>query len=263
MPCSIPASILEYNGERINDFTQVSEINGIAAEAELRLVEDPYTEREARIHLIRVRELIGAAGDRTDLAHGILPGLCLFDDVNAAARDPEKTGKEYDFDAPASFDSLLPLQGDPAPKTVKAIQLSPWNPPPAHLRQKGHLLYIIVTTNEGGQHQITSHVGGFYVNKSSNTKFDPFPRPAPKAHAAHSLLTLIEQISPSFASSFTKLQEFTSQKELLATIQMTNAIPASPWLVPPAVCHGLLAHPRYHTHTGGLSYRRSREYGTH
>lgn len=112
------------------------------------------------------------------------------------------------------------------------MSLSPWNPPPYHLRQKGHLLYLLVTTNEGEQYQITSHVGGFYVNKSSNSKFDPSPRAAPKAYSAHSLLTLLGQVSSSFSESFEQLLQFNNRKEPLATFQMTNAIPAAPWLVP-------------------------------
>ncbi|TPX12117.1 uncharacterized protein E0L32_007232 [Thyridium curvatum] len=223
---------LEHQGQRINDFSQISEIEGIGPDAEIRLVEDPYTEKEARIHLVRVRELIGAAGDRTDTIQGILPGLSLFDNVTAEARKTAEAAEEFDFTAAPKLSTLLPQESEPAPKTVKAISLSPWNPPPAHLRQKGHLLYLIVTTNEGEQYQITSHVGGFYVNKSSNSKFDPFPRPAPKAYSAHSLLKLIDQISPSFSESFTQLQEYNSSKELLASFQITNAIPAAPWLVP-------------------------------
>src|SRR5208282_1605224 len=127
---------------------------------------------------------------------------------------------------------LLPRAQEPSPKTVKSISVSPWNPPPYHLRQKGHLLYLQVTTNEGEQYQITSHVSGFYVNKSSNSKFDPFPRAAPKGHSAHSLLTLMKEISASFSASFKKLQEINNSKEPLATFQITNAIPSSPWIVP-------------------------------
>jgi protein TIF31 len=198
-------------------------------------VEDPYTEKEARIHLVRIREIIGAAGDRTDTIHGVLAGASLFDDVVAkAAESGEAAGiEEYDFVAPPSLAALLPAESDPAPKTVKTISLSPWNPPPAYLRQKGHLLYLIVTTNEGEQFQITGHVGGFYVNKSSNSKFDPSPKAAPRAHSAHSLLSLIEQISPSFGASFIQLQEYNNRRDPLATFQISNTIPAAPWLVPP------------------------------
>jgi protein TIF31 len=235
---------LEHKGERINDFTQLSEVKGLNSESELTLVEDPYTEKEARIHLVRVRELIGAAGDRTDTFHGILSGLSLHDSIiqdddTSEGTSPvtQNSSKQhpmagYDFQAAGSLATLLPRIPSARPKTVKAISVSPWNPPPYHLRQKGHLIYLQVTTNEGEQYQITSHVSGFYVNKSSNTKFDPFPRASPKSHAAHSLLSLISELSPSFDASFLKLQESSNQREPLATFQIANAIPASPWVVP-------------------------------
>ncbi|KAL7626933.1 Intracellular distribution of mitochondria [Parahypoxylon ruwenzoriense] len=224
---------LEHAGERINDFVQISDVNGLGPEAEIRLVEDPYNEKEARIHVIRIRDLVGAAGDRTDTLHGVLPGVSLFDSVTASAKDTDNVqASAYDFDASAQTSALLPQEEEPAPKTVKSIALSPWNPPPYHLRQKGHLLYLLVTTNEGEQYQITSHVGGFYVNKSSNSKFDPLPRAAPKGHSAHSLFTLLTQISPSFSDAFEQLLQYNNRKDPLATFQMTNAIPAAPWLVP-------------------------------
>ncbi|KAI0386181.1 clustered mitochondria-domain-containing protein [Hypomontagnella monticulosa] len=224
---------LEYASERINDFLQISDVKGLGPEAEIRLVEDPYTEKEARIHVIRIRDLVGAAGDRTDTLHGVLPGVSLFDSVTSGAKDTDNVqASAYDFDAPARPSALIPEEEEPAPKTVKSIALSPWNPPPYHLRQKGHLLYLLITTNEGEQYQITSHVGGFYVNKSSNSKFDPLPRAAPKGHSAHSLLTLLTQISPSFSESFEQLLQYNNRKDPLTTFQMTNAIPAAPWLVP-------------------------------
>lgn len=208
-------------------------MEGLGSDAEIKLVEDPYTEKEARIHVIRIRDLIGAAGDRTDTLHGIIPGTSLFDSVTTQAKDLDNVqASSYDFEAPADPSVLLPKEEEPAPKTVKSVSLSPWNPPPYHLRQKGHLLYLLITTNEGDQYQITSHVGGFYVNKSSNSKFDPSPRAAPKGHSAHSLLTLLAEISPSFQESFEQLLQYNNRKDPLATFQITNAIPAAPWLVP-------------------------------
>lgn len=236
---------LEHKGERINDFVQLSEVKDLTPESEIKLVEDPYNEKEARLHVIRVRELIGAAGDRTDTLHGILSGLSLHDSVTATELASEPTIPHpmagYDFQAPAKLSALLPPAQDPTPKTVKSISVSPWNPPPYHLRQKGHLLYLLVTTNEGDQYQITSHVSGFYVNKSTNSKFDPFPRGAPKAYSSHSLLGLMSEISTSFDASFQRLQEFNAQKEPLATYQISNATPASPWLVPGPTSN-LVAH---------------------
>ncbi|KAK2757211.1 Intracellular distribution of mitochondria [Arachnomyces sp. PD_36] len=235
---------LEFNGERINDYIELSEVKDLKADSELVLVEDPYTEKEARMHIVRMRELVGAAGDRVDNLHGICAGLSLHDSVLASEgleEDSKKdtTGKEhplagYELGAPGSLQTILPRTQTPPPKTIKSIALSPWNPPPYHFRQKGHLLYLQVTTNEGEQHQITSHVSGFYVNKCSNAKFDPLPRPAPKNCSAHSLLTLISELSPSFDSAFRALQEANNKKDLLTTFPFQNAIPHNPWLVPAA-----------------------------
>ncbi|KAI1908318.1 Intracellular distribution of mitochondria [Ophidiomyces ophidiicola] len=239
---------LEHNGVRINDYVELSEVKDLKPDAEIVLVEDPYTEKEARMHVIRIRELIGAAGDRVDNLHGIYAGLSLHDSVAAgeeltdelasSKEDASETGEHalvgYELAGPANLRTVLPRKHAPLPKTVKSISLSPWNPPPYHLRQKGHLLYLQVTTNEGEQYQITSHVSGFFVNKCSNSKFDPLPRPAPKNFSSHSLLTLISEISPSFDSAFKALQEFNNKKDLLTTFPFQNSIPHNPWFVPSA-----------------------------
>ncbi|PTB75460.1 hypothetical protein M440DRAFT_1402976 [Trichoderma longibrachiatum ATCC 18648] len=230
---------LEFQGQKINDYIPLAEIPDLGTEPEFRLVPDPYTEKEARIHLVRIRELIGAAGNRSDAAHGILPGLSLYESVTkkvsaeTEGSEGQPLAKDYDFQATPSITGLVPEPLEPAPKTVKMLALSSWNPPPCHLQQRGHLLYLVVTTNEGEQFQVTAHVSGFFVNKSSNAKFDPFPRPAPKGQSSHSLLKLIELLSPSFSSSFESLQEYNSKRDPLATFQITNAIPNSPWAVPP------------------------------
>ncbi|KAL4918524.1 clustered mitochondria-domain-containing protein [Aspergillus aurantiobrunneus] len=228
---------LEINGNRINDFVELSEVPDLQADSEIILVEDPYTEKDARMHVVRLRELLGAAGDRIDNLLGVSAGLSLHDSV-AAEIGGENTEKEhsltkYEIAGSSSLKTILPRAETPAPKTIKSISLSPWNPPPYHLRQKGHLLYLQVTTNEGEQFQITSHVSGFYVNKCSNSKFDPFPKAIPKKGSAHSLLSLISQLSPSFNSAFQALQESNNQKDLLTTFPFQNSIPSNPWLVPP------------------------------
>ena len=248
---------LEYNAERVNDFVELSEVKGLAAGSELRLVEDPYTEREARMHLIRIREIIGAAGNRIDTLHGISAGLSLHDTVapwidpnsptaankasNSNTLGNPNALSDFSFDGPASISTIMPPKQEPSPKTIKSICLSPWNPPPPFLRQQGHLLYLQLTTNEGEQYQITSHVAGFFVNKSSNSKFDPYPRSAPKNLAAHSLFTIIKNLSPSFNKSFEALLESNNKRDPLVNFQLTNAIPASPWLVAPTI-NSLPAH---------------------
>ena len=227
---------LEHNGQRINDFVELSEIKEIQADSELVLVEEPYTEREVRMHVVRIRDLIGAAGNRSDQLQGICAGLSLHDQHFGAVQ-PSIAGDEnplakYDLYSPPVLDSMLLEQQATLPKTIKSLSVSVWNPPPYHLRQRGHLLYLQLTTIEGDQHHITAATSGFYVNKSSSNKFDPSPRPAPKNHSAHSLLSLIATLSPSFNDTFVELQKQNCQKDLLTTFPFQNAIPANPWIVP-------------------------------
>ena len=241
---------LEHKGERINDYVELSDIKGFAAGSGLKLVEDPYTEKEARMHLVRIRDVVGAAGNRVDTLHGISAGLSLHDTISpwkdpaapSAPTDKQANASPsgaphalagYNIDTPPSMRTIVPTNQEQPPKTVKSLGVSAWNPPPSFLRQQGHLLYLQLTTNEGEQYQITSHISGFFVNKSSNSKFDPFPRPPPKNAAAHSLLSLISVLSQSFSKSFETLLDTNNKRDPLANFQLTNAIPSSPWLVAP------------------------------
>lgn len=190
------------------------------------------------MHIIRVRDLIGASGERVDATFGIQAGASLINKISTPTSEDEQRShvdhddlSNYDFDAPVSPKMLLPRE-TLAPKTIKSISLSPWNPPPYHLRNKGHLLYLVIVNLEGEQFHITSHVSGFYVNRSSHNKFDPSPKPGPKTSSAHSLLTLLHQIDSRFSPAFQQLIEHNSKQEALTLYQLTNAIPANPWLVP-------------------------------
>ena len=226
---------LEHNGQRINDFVELSEVKDLQADSQLVVVQDPYTEKEARMHVVRIRELIGATGDRSDQLQGICAGLSLHDERFGLPQEKSEQGSalaNYDLEGRAPLNAVLSTSQDAVPKTIKSLSVSQWNPPPHHLRQRGHLLYLHLTTNEGEQHHITACNSGFFVNKSSSNKFDPFPRPAPKNHSAHSLLTLISILSASFNEAFVDLQKSNGLKDLLTTFPFQNAIPANPWLVP-------------------------------
>lgn len=241
---------LEHNGQRISDYVELTDVPGIGADSELILVEDPYTEKEARIHMLRIRELIGAAAARIEVTHGIGAGLSLFDGLDQQENEKDTKGKEanhpmsdFDFNAAASLDHFLPhIDPIPTPKCVKGLCLSPWNPPPNSLRQRGHLLYLQVTTLEGDTFQISAHVSGFYVNKCTSGKFDPSPRTSPKPYSAHSLITLLAQLSPSFEKEFIAFQEWNARKDPLTTYPPTNAIPAAPWLVPAPTAAAQYSH---------------------
>jgi protein TIF31 len=230
---------LEHNGQRMNDFVDFSEIADIGPDSVLTLIEDPYNEKEARIHFMRIKELIGASSDKPDSPYGISYGAALHDAVTGTASAEDNTAvpdvtelANYDFDAAASLQAIVP-QRVVTPKTVKSISLSPWNPPPPYLRNKGHLLYLVVVNLEGDQYHITSHVSGFYINRSSHNKFDPSPKSGSKTSSAHSLLSLLHQVDSRFTPAFNELSEFNTQRDLLQFYPIAHAAPASPWLVSP------------------------------
>lgn len=230
---------LQYREAKLNDYTPIAQIPNLESNPVLHLVEDPYTEKEARIHFVRIRELIGAAGDRVELSQGVLPGASMFESIAHQTRSGRNESRAsssplegFDFQADSSLEYLVPEAAPPAPRTIRSIALSSWNPPPCHLKQRGHLLYLVVITIEGEQYHITSHVSGFFVNKSSNTEFDPLPQIAPKGYAAHSLLQLLSLVSPSFDDAFQRLQEYNNRRDPLATFHVSNTIPSAPWAVP-------------------------------
>ena len=232
---------LNHAGERLNDYMELSEVPGISSTSELTLVEDPYTEKEARLHLLRIKELIGLSAGKVDPITGILAGVSLHDHLipddfaKGKTARPNNVGN-YNFRGPASLDAILPPSPEEPPVCVNALSLSHWNPPPHHLRINGHLLYLRLISIEGDVFHITSHVRGFYVNNSTDHKFDPLPRlNSSKSSMVHSLLTVISQISPSFDKLLETMQEYNNKRDPLSTFQLSNALPANPWLVPQAI----------------------------
>ena len=87
------------------------------------------------------------------------------------------------------------------PKCIESIVVSGFNPPPGPRKLAGDLTYLEVTLTDGSVLQITAHVAGFYINKSSKTSFDP--RPAASHH--HLLLDVLSAASPVFAAQYAKL----------------------------------------------------------
>ncbi|KAL9036367.1 MAG: hypothetical protein Q9214_006166, partial [Letrouitia sp. 1 TL-2023] len=129
---------LEHHGQKINDYSDLSDVKTLAAGFELRLIEDPYTEKEARMHVVRVRELIGAAGNRVDTLHGISAGVSLHENVlpwcgaeqhnsdrqkPAASKTIEGVNALADFQpqGPPSLQTLIPPAQELLPKTIKAL----------------------------------------------------------------------------------------------------------------------------------------------
>ena len=131
---------------------------------------------------------------------------------------------------------------------VRSLNLSQYNPVPAFNKSQGHLLYLQVVTLEGESMHITATPSGFYVNKSTNTKFDPSLRIASeneyenKSHkhggaaASHettfySLYDLLAAHSKNFISHIEKLDAKLSTMESAAYVKPLTGYLHKPWII--------------------------------
>ncbi|KAF9426690.1 Intracellular distribution of mitochondria [Podila epigama] len=237
---------LAFNGTKLNDFVELGDVEGITPDSELDLILNNYTEREARIHVNRLRDLLAGPAKVNVNAVGIDPAMSFLSTVAGPVEEtpvenstyetaPDTVFSKYDLNSLPSLSDFVPRGLERTPvQCVKSIALSGWNPPPHHLRLRGDLMYLIVTTLEGETVQITSTVTGFHVNKSTSNHFDPSPRNDAKAAADHSLIILLEKVSPMFATNFKKLQEFITRHHMLEVLPVTTAQPAYPWAIQPS-----------------------------
>ncbi|KAI6646601.1 Clustered mitochondria protein-like protein isoform X3 [Oopsacas minuta] len=204
-----------HHGTRLDEVQDFSSIQGLKDGDTIRVSEDPYSLREAQIHVRRLEELLDSGLEMgtqslSYLAH-ILP--TDIDELATQAMVGEQQGNkptiieeqaiEPDYINPdpsrssVPLSPLLPPRTSPLPSCIHTIHYSGWNPPPGPQRLKGDLLYLDVTTLEGFSYCITASPQGFYLNCSDKEHFDP------TAHQdlgtrSHTLAGLLSQISPSF-----------------------------------------------------------------
>ncbi|TNN44060.1 Clustered mitochondria [Liparis tanakae] len=193
---------LQLDGNVLDNFAELKTIEGLQEGSLLKVVEEPYTVREARIHVRHIRDLLKSL-DPSDAYNGVdcnsLSFLSIFTDGDLGdSGKRKKKGNELEqIDCtppehilPGSKERpLLPLQ--PLNKEWKPMQclkvltMSGWNPPPGNRKMHGDLMSTTYTFN---------------------------PKPANPSFLSHSLVELLSQISPAFKKNFTALQKTRVQK---------------------------------------------------
>ncbi|KAG2213982.1 hypothetical protein INT47_001252 [Mucor saturninus] len=248
--CANSCFYLSLNGKRVNDYLELGEIEGITPESELVMVEDKYTERDVRLHVSRLRDLLGGPYKPNPSTIGIDPAISFLtaitgeidEEINNDADKkmdelfsdepiPEHAFSKFNMDERAKLSNIVPADFKRvAPECIKSLTLSGWNPVPHRQRLKGDLLYLAVSTLEGEIIHITASTKGFFVNNSSNNKFDASPSTTKRA-SAHSLITLLQKISPSFQAKFIELQDFITRHHMLEVLPVNTYYPSHPWAV--------------------------------
>ncbi|XP_042355264.1 clustered mitochondria protein homolog [Plectropomus leopardus] len=212
---------LQLGGTTLDGLTELSSIRGLQDGALIKVVEDSYTVRDARLHLRHVRDLLRSL-DPADAFNGVncssLSYLTFFtrgDNDSDSAGNRRASEKESVDCSPPEYilpgckerplTPLQPLREDWKPlQCLRVLTMSSWNPPPGNRKMHGDLMYLNVLTVEDRELNITSSTRGFYLNQSTAFNFNPKPA-APKI-LCHSLVELLSQVSPAFRKTFSALQ---------------------------------------------------------
>lgn len=151
-----------------------------------------------------------------------------MDDLFSEEPVPEHAFTNKDINERFQLSNIVPSGFQRhAPECIKSLSLSGWNPVPHRQKLKGDLLYLVVNTLENDIVHVTASTKGFFVNNSNHHTFDPSPK---RVHA-HSLITLLQKVSPLFASRFAKLQDFITQHHMFEVLPVNTCYPNYPWAV--------------------------------
>ncbi|XP_065709490.1 clustered mitochondria protein homolog isoform X1 [Patagioenas fasciata] len=213
---------LQLDGNVLDNFAELKTIEGLQEGSLLKVVEEPYTVREARIHVRHIRDLLKSL-DPSDAFNGVdcnsLSFLSVFTegDLGDSGKRKKKGTEMEQIDCtppehilPGSKErplcALQPQNRDWKPlQCLKVLTMSGWNPPPGNRKMHGDLMYLYVITVEDRHVSITASTRGFYLNQSTAYNFNP--KPANPSLLSHSLVELLNQISPTFKKNFSALQK--------------------------------------------------------
>lgn len=212
---------LQLENQVLDNFSELKNFEGCKEGAIIKLVEEAYTVREVRLHVRHVNELIHST-DSIDQYNAVncnslsyvneLTNNELNRDPNTAKSEAPATEKDHiapDYVLPHAKDvPILPLHLNGA-KTkaaacIKQLTFCGFNPPPGPRKMKGDLMYLHVITLEDKRYHLTGSTKGFFVNHSTDDTFNPKADNQHKIH--HSLVDLLNSLSPNFKKTFAAIQ---------------------------------------------------------
>lgn len=213
---------LQLDGVTLDNFAELKNIEGLKEGSVIKVVEEPYTMREARIHVRHVRDLLKSL-DPADAFNGVdCSSLSFLHTITQGDILEKKKSRPDSVDCtPPEFimpgakeRPLQPLQpalkNQKGPMALKVLTTSAWNPPPGPRKLHGDLMYLYVVTMEDKRYHISACPRGFYINLSSDEVFNP--KPDNPSHLCHSLIDLLSQVSPTFRRVFSQMQKKRTQR---------------------------------------------------
>jgi protein TIF31 len=250
-----------------------------------------FTARQSVLRLVELIAPAGTSAHTLSAPFGLIPGATIFETVRdgTATSSSEPIYQEVEVTVPsgrkgkAGKKEVIKVKRDVAQDTtnpfadwkpewetseysklalfsppievqpsLRAVQVSPFNPPSPYLRQQGHQLYLQVTLLEGETLTLVCTARGWYVSKSNVNNFDPTPR----SEITHSLIDLIHSLSPLFSERISLLQPLSTTPppfEPISTVPVPQTEPAYSFLAPipkPAASADVLRTQLAYLHTG-------------
>ncbi|KAJ3204173.1 Intracellular distribution of mitochondria [Entophlyctis luteolus] len=240
---------LAFRNERLPDTITIADIPNFDPSSDsLSVVTDEYNDREIRVQIARLREIVTCFRSSTTSSVGVDVGISYLQDVSGdfalvadtdekpKSKSTKKATQSLPFSS-ATFDdgvARIKVDGGILPRRhetrnsecLKSLTISCWNPPPPHRCTAGDIMYLAVTTNEAATFHIVCSVNGFYVSRSTDKHFDP----APKGACAFTLPALLSQISPQFKTLFADVHAAV-QKRHPHTYLLPSTEQSFPWVV--------------------------------
>lgn len=222
---------MEINGIPLNNQAVMGTVEGFGENCVIDVVPDLYTEREVRIHVRRFLELVYSS--RTDyqnaqplnttdcfspsLLAGVIQGAPTID-KSASVNTPDLASIFMNENRNASAPSSC----------LKCLTYSTYNPPAGNRTLQGDILYLRVVTVTDEIIHITASSHGFFLNRSTDVKFDHREK---KGKGSHTLVQCLEACSPQFKTNFAKLLSSLSSTTRQLEI-MPTPYRVTPWTAP-------------------------------
>jgi len=245
---------LHLNGTRLDDFMELHDVPNLNENSILKVIDEPYSIREARIHIRRLRDLLMtvieknafSATDNHSLSYCSTITACdVEEEAFKRVQDPESyNAQNYnaETEVPPYYASLNqksstllePLlilnSSNYFVQCLIDMRYSAWNPPPSYRQLAGDLLYLEVRLLEDAENviHITSSSNGFFVNRTNRDTYDP--RANNEFHRCQTLAGLLSNLSPAFKKNLASIQKTTIKRHPLEVVASPHQI--YPWLSP-------------------------------
>jgi protein TIF31 len=238
--CYFTSFDLYLEGQKLNEFTELAQVKGLKPNCTFEMREASYDERSSRLHVRRVREIIGMNFLHTSVS----PSVFSYYNLPEEPQEEQKAstaGKKKEVKPPkvpllsslptvqttASLAEYYPPTSAPPPQCVNSITFSAFNPPPGDRRLQGDLYYLEVVTLENTTLYITAWDWGFYFNSSTHNNFNPTPNTS-RGAPSYTLVGLLSSVSPGFRKHFKALLSTPIDKHPFELMQVP--VPVRPWV---------------------------------